>query len=148
VIELGIYQLVTAGQSAAALAIQALIGTNFFPTVLPEDPTYPCASYQLIDDRAEYLLDGSTGIEVKRLQVDAWSGGTTNASFLAAKNTAQAIRALLSPKAGPPFSGRLPDGTFVNAILLLTARDEYEQDARAYRSRLEFRVFFNPSTEP
>jgi Protein of unknown function (DUF3168) len=135
-LEVGIQNLV-----AANAGVQALLGNpaRFYPVVLPEDPAWPCASYQLISDVPDYLLRG-VGIEVKRLQVDSWSGGPTGASYLAVKNIDAAIRAVLDR-----FTGQLPDGTNVGAIFVANSRDEFEQDARAYRVTTDYMIHFYPA---
>jgi len=124
---------------AANSGVQAIIGNpaRFYPVILPESPTYPCASYQVISDVPEYTLDLTAGVSQKRIQVDTWSGGPDAASYLDAKNAQAAIRAALEG-----FRGQLPDGTWVTGILVANAKDEYEQDARAYRTSTDFLVFY------
>jgi hypothetical protein len=139
-LEIGIAQLVL-GSSAKALAVQAIIGTRFYPVTLPEDPLYPCASYQLISDVPDYLLKGQQGIEVKRIQVDTWSGGATNASYLDAKNAQGALRALLEG-----YVGLLSDGTRIAGVFVHDAVDLFEQDARAYRTRTDYLIHFYPAS--
>jgi hypothetical protein len=134
-LEQGIAQLVM-GASTPALAVQAIIGKRFYPVVLPEDPQYPCASYQVISDVPEYTLDATPGMISTRIQIDTWSGGTANATFSDAKNAQLAIRTLLEY-----FRGQLPDGTWVSGILVANARDGYEQDARAYRCTTDFMIY-------
>lgn len=137
-LEVGIQNLV-----AADSGVQALIGNpaRFYPVALPEDPSYPCASYQVISDVPSYTLAGPGGIEVKRIQIDTWSGGTVSASYLAAKNVQAAIRAVLEL-----FYGELPDGTRVAGIFVAHSMDLYEQDARVYRTTTDYMVHFYPAT--
>ena len=131
-LEVGIAQLVM-GNSG----VEAIIGTRFYPVLLPDNPTYPCASYQLISDIPDYLLDCTQGMNCKRLQVDTWSGGTSAASYLDAKNAGAAIRAVLEL-----WSGVLSDGTHVNSIQVANSVDGYEQDARVYRNTADYLIFF------
>lgn len=133
-LEQGFYQRVVADSG-----VQAVIGNpaRFYPVLLPESPTYPCASYQVISDVPDYTLDGGQGMNQKRIQVDTWSGGASSASYMDAKNAQAAIRAALET-----FRGQLPDGTWVAGILVANAKDEYEQDARAYRTTTDFMVFY------
>ena len=133
-LEAGIAQLVM-GNSG----VQALINTRFYPVLLPDDPVYPCASFQLISDVPDYLLNQSRATEVKRLQVDTWSGGASSASYLTSKNVQTAIRAALEL-----FSGQLSEGTWVNSIQVANEVDGYEQDARVYRTTTDYLIFFNP----
>jgi hypothetical protein len=126
---------------AASSAVQALIGNpaRFYPVVLPENPVYPCASYQVISDIPEYVLSGTKTIQQVRLQVDTWSGGPANATYLAAKNVQLAIRAALEG-----FRGQLLDGTNVAWIEVKHAADLYEQNARAYRTTMDYMIHFYP----
>ena len=135
-LEAGIQQLV-----ADNLAVKAIIGNpaRFYPVLLPDDPTYPCASYQVISDVSDYLLDGTISLSSIRIQVDTWSGGSSGANYADAKNTQAAIRSLLEG-----FSGLLPDGTRVAFIRVVDARDLFEQDARSYRTSTDFMVYYYP----
>lgn len=137
-LEEGIQQLVDANS-----AVQAILGNDpvrFYPTILPARPAYPCATYQVISDIPEYVLGGAAGIEIKRIQIDTWSGGTDGASYGDTKNAMAAIRAVLDG-----FSGPLPDGTRVAGIFVANGRDEFEQDARAYRCSMDILVHFYPA---
>ena len=136
-IEIGIAQLV-----AAASGVQAVIGNpaRFYPVLVPEDPTCPCASYQVISEVPNYLLNGSSDLNQIRLQIDTWSGGLQNASYLSAKQAQAAIRAVLES-----FTGTLPDGTRVAWIEVSSARDLYEQDARCYRTTTDYMIHFYAS---
>ena len=129
-LESGIQQLV-----AANAGVQALIGQRFYPVLLPDDVTYPCASYQVISTSPQYYVDSSKAIGQVRIQVDTWSGGTSNATYAAAKTVQAAIRSVLEG-----FKGLLPDGTFVKSILVDNALDLYEQDARCYRTSTDYLI--------
>jgi hypothetical protein len=136
-IEVGIAQLI-----AANAAVQALIGSpaRLYPVLVPEDPTYPCASYQLISEVPRYLIDGSSAMNQIRFQIDTWSGGLQNASYLTAKAVQAAIRAVLEG-----FTGLLSDGSHVAWIEVVSARDLYEQNARCYRTSTDYMIYFNPA---
>jgi hypothetical protein len=135
-LEAGIQALV-----AANAAVQAIIGNpaRFYPVVLPEDPTYPCASYQVISEVPVYRLNGNLSIYPVRLQVDTWSGGLENATYAAVKNMQAAIRAVLEG-----FKGTLSDGTKVAYIEVAGAADLFEQDARCYRTSTDFMIYVYP----
>lgn len=137
-LEVGIQNLVVANAG-----VQALLGNpaRFYPVVVPENPDYPCATYQVISDAPAYLLDGSQSIEVKRIQIDTWSGGPTAATYSSVKAVQAAIRAVLEG-----FTGQLSDGTVVAVILVANSTDLYEQDARSYRTTTDYLVHFYPAT--
>lgn len=134
-VEAGIQQLL-----AANAGVQAVIGTRIYPVLVPEDVTYPCASYQVISDVPLYLLAGSVALETKRIQIDTWSGGASNATYTAVKAAQAAIRAALES-----FRGPLPDGTIVAGIFVANAIDSFEQDARSYRTSTDYMVTFYPA---
>jgi len=137
-LEVGIQNLI-----AANSAVQALIGNpaRLYPVELPENPAWPCATYQVISDVPDYTLTPGNNLEVKRVQVDTWSGGPDNASYLAVKNIQAAIRAVLEL-----FRGELPDGTIVAGIFVANSADLFEQDARAYRTTTDYLVHYYPAT--
>jgi hypothetical protein len=148
-LESGIQALVIANA-----AVAALIGTQFYPVTPPEDVTGTFATYQVISDVPPYLLSGfPAGVNPMRLQIDTWSGGTSTATYGAAKAAQAAIRKLLAgtPKtltsAGSPcFSGALPGGTLVAGILVINAMDGFEQDSRSYRCTTDFLVLYYAGT--
>jgi len=56
-------------------AVTTVIGTRLYPVVLPQDPDYPCVSYQRIDSVKINDLQGYSTLEDVRMQIDVW--GTT-----------------------------------------------------------------------
>ncbi len=135
-IEPGIQQRV-----AQDATVQGLIGARFYPVVIPENPTYPCASYQVITNTPDYYLEGGRSIEQIRLQVDTWSGGTTGASYASAKAVQAAIRAVLDQ-----FRGALPGGTQVAGIFVANASDGFLEDGRSFRTTTDYLIHFYPGT--
>ena len=137
-VEQGIYQ-----EIAANSGVQAVIGNpaRLYPVLVPESPTYPCATYQVISDTPSYLLSASASrLNSMRIQVDTWDGGPDDASYGDAKAAQAAIRAVLEL-----FVGTLPDGTQVAGIFVANAHDEYGQDARAYRTCTDYIVNYYPA---
>lgn len=136
-LEKGLAQLVITGSSGAALAVRAIIGTRFYPLVPPEDPVYPCCTYEVISNPPDYTLDGGSGMNKMRLQIQYRSGGPISASYSDAKNAQAAMRALLEN-----YRGQLPDGTWVSGILVADEKDGYMQDGREYGPRTDFMIFY------
>lgn len=136
-IEAGIVQRVLAD-----LGVQSTIGNpaRFYPLLVPESAVYPCATYRVISDTPSYTLTGPSPLNLVRIQVDTWDGGTQNASYAQAKAAQAAIRAALEL-----FAGQLPDGTWVAGIFVANAMDLYEQDARSYRTSTDFVVNYYPA---
>lgn len=53
--------------------ISGQVGTRVYPLKLPQDPTYPAITYQVISDQSERLLSGADRIRRARVQVDVWA---------------------------------------------------------------------------
>lgn len=137
-LEVGLAQLVS-----QAATVQGLIGNpaRHYPVVLPENPVFPCSSYQVLSMTPEYLLNAAKPtLSQARIQVDTWSGGPTSGTYVAAKQVQAAIRKVLEL-----FTGALPDGTLVAAIFVANAVDLYEQDARCYRTSTDYIVNYYPA---
>ena len=49
--------------------LTALIGTRFYPNKLPQDPTFPCARYQVVDSVPVHSMLTSSGMEQARVQI-------------------------------------------------------------------------------
>jgi len=114
--------------STDALVTPTIPG-GIYPVLLPQDATFPCATYQVISTTAEYDLNGKAGVEQSRLQVDIWSN-TTYASTQAAQ---QAIRACLES-----FTGDLPDGTHVLDIRVANVTDYYDSGLLSFRVQTDY----------
>lgn len=127
---------------AADSGVKAILGNpaRLYPVRLPEDPVYPCASYQVISEIPDYVLKGKSGLTVKRIQFDTWSGGETNALYADVKNAMAAIRAVIEA-----YAGTLPNGGIVAGIFVANSHDEFEQDARAYRCTMDVLVHYYPA---
>ena len=115
----------------ASTSITALIGDRLYPVFVPQSPTYPCLSYQVISGSSSYSMDGSAET-VKRIQFDAW--GTTYADV---KNIQQALHNLLDG-----FEGVLSDGTAVHGTFRGVELDEFENDSLTYRTLTEYSFHF------
>lgn len=96
-------------------AVSALIGTRLYPQKLPQDPTYPAATYQRIDGPRLYDHGGATGLAEGRFQFDVWA-----TTYSSAKAVAAAVRAALSGYSGTT------GGVEIAFIRCLSESDRYE----------------------
>lgn len=126
-IEQGIYSLLRNDAGVAALA-----GTRVFPVLLPESPTLPALTYQVVGGSSDQTFETS-GYQRLRVQLDCWGESYADAVTL---------RAAVS-KAVDGYQGPLSDGTFLLDAQTLQTADFFEQEARQYRAMLEVYLYFD-----
>lgn len=114
-VESKLYALLTADP-----AVSAIVGTRVYPMVLPQRCTFPAASYFRVSGGQQNTLDGYSGTENPRIQVDCWAR-----EYADAKALASAIRTAM-------------DGATNFKALCISDRDMYEDDAELHRVLLEF----------
>ena len=125
-IEQGIQSLLS-----SAAAVSTLVSTRIYPVFVPQDSPLPCLSYQVVSGSSDYSVDGTAEIW-KRIQFDAWG-----AQYADVKNIQNAVHAVLDG-----YNGVLPDGTLVWGAFRGLELDEFEADARIYRSMTEYSFHF------
>jgi len=105
--------------------VQALLATlvsdRCYPTTPPEGTATPYIIYQVIANVPYVSHDGSTGLSKRRMQVDVWASTYT---------VQKSIEKLV-------FSTM--EGSELSNIPLM-AVDMYDQDAKLYRSLMEFSI--------
>lgn len=69
--------------------VQAVIGTRFYPMVLPSGVTFPAATYQMISSDPTNVHGGGAALRRPRFQITAW--GSTLSSALSAANAIHAV---------------------------------------------------------
>jgi len=111
---------------STSTGVSAYIGTRIYPLVLPQNPTIPAITYQRIDTRRFYSLNGDNGTgEVPRMQIDIWS-----TSYEQGKSIATAIKSAMD-----------------SATAFLTSdynqTDLYEPDVLLYRIQQDFVIANN-----
>jgi hypothetical protein len=70
-----------------ANAVQALISTRMYPVVLPQNVTFPAASYTTISAVRGHTMQGPDNLPAQRVQIDAWA-----LTYAQARALADAIR--------------------------------------------------------
>ena len=108
--------------------MNAVIGSGcLYPVQLPENPTYPCLSYQVVSSFSDYSTDGSAEI-TKRIQFDGWGNAYADCKAIQA-----ALHQLLDA-----FKGTLSEGTVVLGTFRGVEIDFFEQYSRVYRTMTEY----------
>lgn len=130
---------------AAILAdagVAALAGTRMHPNVLPQPPTLPALTYQVVSGTFGHTFQAADGLPAYRLQIDAWAE-----RWLDARALADAVRAFLDS-----FDGLVGSGSPQTKIQGAFAENErvmHETDERAggsiltlYRVSTDYRIRF------
>ena len=123
-IETHIYSALSSSQ-----AITDIAGTNIFPLVLPDSPTLPAITYQIISAMARPTFNTS-GMTRYRVQIDCWSSQAQG--YAAASALRDAVIATLNGYSDQYMTA------YLNTYL-----DRFEQDLLQYRCIAEFFVLSN-----
>lgn len=104
-------------------AVTALIGsgndTRLFPVTLPQDPTFPAMTYQIISGPRDYTQDGPDGVVRFRVQCNLYA-----LTYSAVKALRDALETSLSGLNNLDF-GSPP--VRVKGVFITNERDTYEQ---------------------
>lgn len=119
-IEQGLYSKVTGNGT-----VSALIGTRFYPVVVPQNAVYPCASYQTISGVPTYTI-GTQQAQIRqpRIQINAWAQ-----TFDQARALGRAIRAAIDHQTGN-WSGT----QVLGVIFEVEEIDIYDAETRIYQN--------------
>lgn len=111
----------------------AIIDDRLYPLELPQNPTYPAATYQQINSQLTATGQNAPGdLEDALIQFDAYA-----TSHMAAKALAKALRGDLSG-----FRGTMGEVS-VGAIHFQNEYDFWGAKAGVWRITLEFKFLFN-----
>lgn len=118
--------------------IASLIGLRVYPLELPQAPTYPAVTYQVITDPREYALSGPSNLGEARVQFDCYA-----TRYDAAIALARAVRNRLESFKGvignPPID--------VQGAFQIGGGDEFESSTvkagpRLWRRTLDFTIWY------
>lgn len=115
--------------TTAPAATQAVIGTRLYPVVLPQSPTYPAATYQVIAESTPMAHDGPGDLRSDTIQVDCFA-----VTYAAARALARAVESDLNGYRGAMGAERV-DGIFWKNMI-----DHYDDQAEVWRVVVEFLV--------
>ena len=115
-------------------AVQSLIGTRMYPVTLPQKPTLPAVSYQVIGTTRKPTMRHDDEAPMTRIQVDSWS-----LSMSSAEQVDDAIRSLFHNYQRDELGGS--PGALVFGVFVDGYRTDYEPDTLLYRVSRDYRVF-------
>lgn len=115
--------------------VSAIASTRVYPVRLPQNPVFPCVSFQVITEPRIYTMEGASA-PTAYIQVDCWAK-----THLGAHQLAEAVSLCLSGFRGTMGSG----GTarHVSACLQQSMTDLFEPGVNDYRVSLDFSVWYN-----
>lgn len=114
---------------AAQEGLTAIVGSRIYPHHLPGDATFPALVFRQVSGKPDYSHDGDSGLDVARVQFDAY--GTTKAQ--AGQINAQ-VRALLSGKSYRP--------TIQSSFIENQLPDDYEDGLQAWRVISDYTITY------
>ena len=120
--------------------IAAAVGSSrVFPVVLPQEQNGQTSIvYTRISGRGDHHMQGPSGLDRVRVQVDAWAVEPD-----AADELARAVKARLDGYLGPmPMDGSPPVEVTVQGVFLDSARDDYDSNAKMHRVSQDFMIWF------
>jgi hypothetical protein len=142
-VEQAIFQLLS--ESAD---VSAFVGTRIYPSILPQDVTYPAIAYRLAGYEGVERLEprGVSGLARHRIRTFATVQGIGN--YETAKELQDAIRLCLSGFQGTCIDGASPDDSIdVRGISIVTAYDFYEPDTETHQVIADWDVWTS-ETQP
>lgn len=113
----------------------ANIGDRMYPDTLPQQPTLPAISYQVISETRRATMRGPDDLSRVRVQVDCWANTSIEAHAVA-----DSVRAALDGFKGPMGSASPIEAAAVG-IFAVNAFSSYEPEARIYRVSRDFFVW-------
>lgn len=111
---------------AADSPVSTLVSTRIYPLVLPQDVVLPAITYTRISGGQVSSLDGYSGLENPRIQVDAWAASYSGVKDLAAK----IVTAM--------------NGSATFSATILSDTDFFEDETKIYRVSLDFSAWHTP----
>jgi hypothetical protein len=112
-----------------APALAALIGTRIYPQTLPQGSLLPAATYNVVDDREEYALDGGVSLHDCLADVVVWA-----VDPITARNVAKEV--------GKAFSNYLGivGGIEIQSCTIATGSGLFEPVSAKYQRPVEVTI--------
>ncbi len=107
--------------------VAALVDDRIDPIKLPQSPTYPAITYEIISDIPHRSLDGDSDLERVRVRLHCWAATYTGAIDLAGK-----VRNSVADFSGTMGSTKVPSVKFE------TWNDLFEDVPEVYRRVVDF----------
>ena len=106
--------------------VSNLVGTRIYPTIVNQDPTYPCITHFRVSESGQIAIGGAVGLINPTWQVDAWATTYSDADALMTQ-----IKAAMA-------AATLFKSVFVNQIDNI---DRYEGDLGIHHILAEFSLW-------
>lgn len=116
----------------AHAGLNALVSGRVYPVLLPQPPTLPAVTYQLISDERDYTLDGDDGTRTASFQVSCWGDGTNG--FRNARDAATQVVNALSGYRGTV------SGTEILSCLQTNRTHLYESTTLTHQQIVDFAI--------
>ena len=118
----------------AVAGVTALVSQRVYPVQLPQNPTLPAVTYEVLSERRLNTFRGPLGLPGTLMRVCSW--GLT---YAAAKDLARQVRLALDGWQGTS------SGETVQASILERQQDLYEDEVQVHRVAAEYRFWWNES---
>lgn len=113
------------------LLSQLDIGSRLYPLHLPQNPTYPAATYQVITANSLATSNGLSAPKEWRVQIDAWGE-----SYADADGLARSIRGALDGYRGAAGTA------FIQVSMLVNWTEMYEDGLDVYRVSQDYEITY------
>lgn len=110
--------------------VSADIGTRVYPVKLPQNPTFPCASYTTSGADRHSTFSGQNDFVGMNIDIDCWGETYSDAKDLQTK-----IRGAVQNYQG------LMGTVNVDSVFVYDPVDVYEDSVQAYRSTLPITIY-------
>lgn len=117
-------------------AVADLVGERLHPLVMPQAPTLPAITYQVISSRHAQSHSGVSGYGISRVQFSCYARAYDQVRSLALA----LLRALAAYRGNQTYSSPPIALETKFAILLIDERDSYEEEPFLWRKDLDFEV--------
>lgn len=116
----------------AHAGLNAIVAGRIYPVLLPQTPTLPAVTYQLISDRRDYTHDGDSGLRTASFQFSCWGDGTNG--FRNARDAAQQVVNALSGYRG------VVSGTEILGCFEMNRTHLYESTTLTHQQIVDFDI--------
>jgi len=127
-------------KSDSATSALTSSGARIFPVRSPQGLRFPHVVYNLVSEREDYKMSGSTGLMNAQMQVDCWADVAEDSYALA-----RAVHDALSGFKGGvlPVSSNSPEETIeVRGIFLSSGRENYDAAVEMFRTSRDYFVWY------
>lgn len=110
--------------------VAALIGTRFYPDLLPQNAQFPAVSYNLVSETYGHVMRGPNVVSSARVQIDSWAETKEEAEAVSS-----AIHARLDAYQGAMGT------SVVQGVFAADGRDWIEPSEAIYRRSRDYIIW-------